>query len=85
MFESNAAPAWINPRKRLKNHDAWKFPLPNPNTLQTQPDSLAEHDVDLTSKGADAHHGNPDDQQDRLEYRLPCFEQSDAPFVLGHM
>ena len=50
IFESNAAPAWTNPRKRLKNHDAWKFPLPNPNTLQTQPDSLAEHDVDLTPK-----------------------------------
>ena len=33
----------------------------------------------------DAHHGRPDDQQNRLEYRLPCFEQSDAPFVLGHM
>ena len=61
------------------------FFLSNPNTLQTQPDSLAEHDVGLTPKGADAHHGSPDDQQDRLGYRFPCFEQFDAPFVLGHM
>ena len=66
MLVSSVAAAWIQPRNRLKSRETDCFFLSNADTLQAQPDRLAEHGAGLAAQRAEAHHGDACSDQQNL-------------------